>query len=94
MGVKKDNTSINERYQLRHAAGLSWLLDMEQPGVPYVKPVPVNEMGAEIWELHRKGKSVDEIVSWLCASCGISPEQASADVTEFLEMLKAHGISE
>ena len=35
-------------YQLRYAAGIYWLLDMSQPGYPYRKPLPLNEMGAAI----------------------------------------------
>ena len=42
-------------YQLRYAAGIYWLLDMSQPGYPYRKPLPLNEMGASIWRMMEKG---------------------------------------
>ena len=39
----------SERYQIRQAAGMYWLLDMEQPGIPYRQPVLLNETGAAFW---------------------------------------------
>ena len=30
---------MSERYQLRHAAGCYWLLDMEQSGKDYIGPI-------------------------------------------------------
>ena len=50
-----------KKYQLRKAAGIYWLMDMEQEGIPYRKPIPVNDTGADIWTLHEAGKSKDEI---------------------------------
>ena len=43
--------------QLRKAAGIYWLLHMDQAGPAYKHPVPLNESGARIWQMleqHRK----------------------------------------
>lgn len=86
MGQEKKN-----RYQLRQAAGVYWLIDMEQTGVPFVKPVPVNEMGAGIWKL-LNGVQEDQVAEILCREYGIGREQAVQDVKHFLKDLKKHGI--
>lgn len=40
----------DRHYQLRHAAGRYWLLDMQQEGLDYRKPVVLNECAAFIWK--------------------------------------------
>ena len=77
-----------ERYQLRHAAGLYWLIDMEQPDKAYHSPIPLNEGGAKLWRLIDGGSSLDEICQSLCVESGISLEQARADATDFIQQLK------
>ncbi len=89
---KAPNAVKNNRYQLRYAAGVYWLLDMEQPGVPYVKPVPMNGMGADIWRMHGQGLTAKEIAGKLSAACEVSESQAETDVCAFLKELKAQGI--
>ena len=76
------------RYQLRHAAGLYWLIDMEQPDKVYRSPIPLNEGGAALWRMIAGGASLDEICQSLCAESDISMEQARADATDFLQQLK------
>ena len=76
------------RYQLRHAAGLYWLIDMEQPDKAYHSPVPLNEGGAALWRMIDGGASIDEICQNLCAESGISMEQARTDATDFIQQLK------
>ena len=68
-------------YQLRYAAGIYWLLDMSQPGYPYRKPLPLNEMGAAIWTMMEKGLDLEEISADLAAEYGISQEEVSAAET-------------
>ncbi|MCD7737825.1 MAG: PqqD family protein [Lachnospiraceae bacterium] len=80
------------RYLLRHAAGIYWLMDVEQPGIPYVKPVPMNEMGADIWRLHGQGLTTEEIAGQLSAAYQVPAGQARKDVLTFLEQLKAQGV--
>ena len=77
------------RYQLRHAAGLYWLLDMDQPGIPYRKPVPVNEVAAAIWKMIEAGKTQSEIENEIGRIYGISGEEVHSDVQEFLDQLRS-----
>ena len=51
----------SERYQIRQAAGMYWLLDMEQPGIPYTQPLLLNETGAAFSKLLVQGKPEDEV---------------------------------
>lgn len=80
------------RYQLRHAAGLYWLIDMEQKGVPFKRPVPMNEVGAVIWNMLQEGQR-DRIADRLCMEYQVSREQAAQDVEQFLKNLSRHGVS-
>jgi len=81
-----------QRYQLRHAAGMYWLLDMQQPGVPYKKPIAINEMGAQIWKLMQEEKEDKAIAHILSASYGVSQEVILEDVRDFRKQLKDAGI--
>ena len=51
----------NERYQIRKAAGVYWLLDMEQSGIEGRGCVMLNESGALIWNLYARLGSVREV---------------------------------
>ena len=80
------------RYQLRNAAGLYWLLDMEQPGVPYRKPLPMNETGAMLWSMVANGMSRSKISEYLCETFGIPEEEAQNDVQEFFKQLENYKV--
>ncbi len=79
-------------YQLRYAAGLYWLLDMEQSGVPYRKPLAVNEVGADIWKLLEQGEEEEKIAEKLSAEYQVSPEAIREDITQFRRQLEQAGI--
>lgn len=87
-----ESKSGRTRYQLRYAAGIYWLLDMSQPGYPYRKPLPLNEMGARIWNMLEKGLDAEEITAGLAVEYGISQEEVGKDVREFCQQLKQQGI--
>ena len=87
-----ESESGKTSYQLRYAAGIYWLLDMGQPGDPYRKPLPLNEMGAAIWTMMEKGLDLEEISADLAAEYGISQEEVGKDVREFCQQLKRQGI--
>ena len=67
--MKKKN-----RYQLRRAAGVYWLLDMEQDGLSCERPIMLNECGAFLWQRFRDGKTKEAAVQELCAEYEIPPE--------------------
>ena len=80
------------RYQLRQAAGCFWILDMQQEGVPFHRPVVVNEAGAEIWRLSAQGKSQEEIAVLLSERYKEDVEKVRRDVKQFQETLRECGI--
>ncbi|MCM1044789.1 MAG: PqqD family protein [Candidatus Gastranaerophilales bacterium] len=74
-------------YQLRYAAGRYWLLDIDQEGVPYKKPLSLNEVGADIWNMIQQGFAKEEIVEALCREYHVEKDMVEDDVEQFLEML-------
>jgi len=81
-----------KRYQLRYAAGIYWLLDMEQTGEEYKKPVTMNECGAYIWQNYIESASEQEIAGMLHRRYGISSEEALEDIRGFIKQLQEQGI--
>lgn len=82
-----------ERYQLRKAAGLYWLLDMEQDGVEMREPVVINESGAYIWEQYRRLGSEMSVAEALSREFGLSVQEGLTDVRQFLQQLREQGLS-
>ena len=85
---EKKAGNIAEMYQLRHAGGLYWLLDMKQSGNGYNEPVPINAAGAEIWKMLVRGMNEDEISERLCEKYGVPKSEAKADVHDFVVQLQ------
>lgn len=83
---------MDKRYQLRYAAGLYWLLFMEQTGDTYHKPLALNEAGAGIVRGLMGGMKKDELIRQLCGEYGISREEAARDMETFEKQLSMHGI--
>lgn len=80
------------RYQLRYAAGIYWLLDTCQDGVPYKKPLPMNEMGAAIWKMMLQGLGGEQIAAALCQEYRMNLEVVLHDVEQFQAQLAEYGI--
>ena len=87
-----DTNQKTTRYQLRHAAGLYWLLDTRQPGVPYREPLPVNEVGARIWKLMEQGLDREQIVRKICEEYRVDSDTARQDIVWFQKQLERQGI--
>lgn len=83
---------MSQRYQLRYAAGMYWLLNMEQEGVPFQRPLSMNQVGADIWLMLRDGQE-KEVVPTLCREYRVDAEEAARDVEEFRKSLREQGIS-
>lgn len=81
-----------KQYILRKAAGIYWLLDRKQPGVPYKAPLQMNQMGAEIWKMYESGKSKKEIIRLMCMEYDADIELVEKDVSDFLLQLEQYGI--
>lgn len=80
------------RYQLRKAAGLYWLVDMEQSGADRQDPVMFNESGAYIWKQYERLKSEKAVAEELSREFGVPEREGLADVSQFLQQLRAQGI--
>lgn len=85
---------MKQNCQLRYAAGLYWLLQMDQSGKEDVHPIPMNEGGASIWKMYQQGNTKEQIALQLCEQYGIGQEEAAADIMGFFEELKKQGIME
>lgn len=82
---------MEKQYQLRHAAGAYWLLDMKQ-GKEYKKPFMLNECGAYIYRAYDSGMSLDDIIQAFAKEYGIPFSDARGDVEQFMEALRQQGI--
>lgn len=82
------------RYHLRYAAGQYWLLDTWQKGVPYKRPLTMNEVGADIWRMIEQGCSRVQIVDVLSREYQISREVVEQDLVQFQAQLAEFGIEE
>ena len=92
MSTKKGMDTM--RYQLRYAAGLYWLLDTEQPGVPYKKPLSMNRVGADIYRMMTKGLSQEQIVEALCEEYQMPRSEILLDVEQFQAQLEEYNIGD
>ena len=82
------------RYHLRYAAGQYWLLDTWQEGVPYKRPLVMNEVGADIWRMIEQGYGREQIVEGLCQEYQMDREVVVQDFEQFLAQLVEFGIEE
>ncbi len=85
--------NVSSGYQLRYAAGEYWILDMEQEGVPYKKPLSVNAVGAEIWQMMEAGMGEREIADCLCREYQVERNMVLGDMEQFRERLREFGVS-
>ena len=81
-----------ERYQLRHAMGKYWLLDMEQERFCYKPPVTLNDTGCFIWKQLCEGGTKEQLAQALSREYGIDESQAEEDVAAFLGQMRKQGI--
>lgn len=82
----------NERYQLRKAAGLYWLVDMEQSGVGRQEQIVLNESGAYIWKQYWLLRSETAVAEVLSREFGISVQEGLTDIRQFFQQLKEQGL--
>ena len=82
----------DRRYQLRHAAGRYWLLDMQQDGLVYHKPIELYVCSAFIWEAYTSCQTQDQIASEIQKNYVIPMEQAREDTQQFIMRLREQGL--
>lgn len=81
-----------EGYELRRAAGYYWLIDTQQPGVPYKKPWMLNETGAEIFQLLDAYRDSEKVINELSKRYHIAESNVKEDVKQFVEELQNQGV--
>lgn len=82
----------NKHIQIRHASGKYYLLDMEQDGLNYKIPPALNESAVYIYKSLENGKTVERIASDMSDRFGITVEEATGDINEFIKQMKEKGI--
>lgn len=90
--MTKTFKEFEKRYQLRHAAGRYYLLDMEQEGVPYKRPMELNSIGAQIWQLMSMGHTTEQVVQELAKEYEADVTDIREDVHQFQRNLMAFGV--
>lgn len=84
--------NVFTRYRLRQAAGMYFLIDCEQTGLPYRRPMTLNEVGARIWELLSEGRGKQEIAEILSEEYEVDLSTVQEDVEQFCRQLKEQKI--
>lgn len=79
-------------YQLRCAAGNFFLLNMQQKGIPYEKPLQLNGIAAEFWNLFLEGNTEDRIVAAMVQKYGVTPKKIREDMQLFCRQMNELGI--
>ena len=83
---------IKKQVVLRGVAGEYMLIPTGETVFEYNGIFMLTESGKFLWEHIEKGAEVDELKQLLMAEYEIDFDTASADVDEFLEMLRTFGI--
>lgn len=76
------------QYIVKEAAGVFWLIDTAQSGVPYHEPLQINEVGADIFSMWKNNKSKEEIIDNMCVEYDAPRDMIAQDVEEFLANLE------
>lgn len=83
---------IKKQVVLRSVAGEYMLIPIGETVFEYNGIFMLTESGKFLWENIEKGAEVEQLKQLLVEEYGIGFDVASADVDEFLEMLKTFGI--
>lgn len=78
----------NERFLLRNIAGTHFLLDTQYRGKQYKRPLQINDMGAEIFDMWEKGMARAEIIQSIAREYGIEEDIIANDLQDFFGQLR------
>jgi len=90
--MTKTIKELKDRYQLRHAAGRFYLLDMTQTGKVYKRPMEMNDIGAEIWQMILEGDTTEQMVQKLLREYEADEADVRQDVLAFKKGLLTYGV--
>ncbi len=79
-------------YQLREAAGFYWLINMEQSGKDWERPMRLNETGVLIVTQLAQGASRAQIAEKLAEEYGMTTAELRQDVDAFCAQLESFGM--
>ena len=77
-------------YVLREIAGEYLLIPVELADGSQSQMAVLNEIGAFLWELLQEARTVDTMAKAITEEYEVSPEEAEADICEFLDHLAHH----
>ena len=83
---------ISKEFILREIAGEYILVPVGKAALTFNGLVTVNEVGALIWGMQKKGSDVSTIVNGILDEYDVDEQTATADVLEFISYLKSNNI--
>lgn len=85
---------ISNNFKLKNIAGTYAVIPSGDGIVDFSAMITTNEMGAFLWELLEKDTTIEEMTDKVLAEFDIDRETALADITEFVDGLKANKVIE
>lgn len=85
---------LKENLALRYVAGMWVVLPLANKVLDFDGMITLNETGHLLWELLERGSTQEDMAAALTNEYEVSYEEALADVSEFIEMLKKAGCLE
>ena len=83
---------IKSQYKLRKVGGMNIIVSTA--GMNFQGIITVNETGEFIWRMIEDGAEENEITEALAKECGVTTDEISKDVSDFIAALKGAGILE
>lgn len=83
---------LNGEFVFREIAGEFIMVPIGQTALKFNGLVSVNEVSAEIVKGIQSSKSREEIYSYILDSFDVTPEEAAADLDEFLSQLRRYDL--
>lgn len=84
--------NVKLQFVTREVAGDVLLVPVGKTSLDLNGMLTLNELGAELWNRIPQAESEEELAAGIAADYDVTPEQARADVHEFLEKLRELGI--
>lgn len=79
-------------FTVREVVGEFVLIPMGADALAFSGMVTTNEVGAAVCQALREETTVDAILAQICDEFEVEPEEARADILEFLETLRKVGL--
>lgn len=83
---------LRSDFTLREIAGDFIVIPTGENYLDFGAVISLNESGAFLWKQLQNGEEFPQLCSALIAEYGIDNKTAETDVSEFIDLLKAHGL--